>query len=66
MDYRNNLKAKTMLVKNVNTGDIQELRYDVAMRLVERGLYEHVNVKEQAETPKAATPKRTPKPKKQQ
>ena len=55
-----------MLVKNVNTGDIQELRYDVAMRLVERGLYEHVNAKEQAEIPEAVTPKRTPKPKKQQ
>lgn len=38
-----------MLVKNVNTGIIQELRYDVAMRLVERGLYEHVNVDKQAE-----------------
>lgn len=55
-----------MLVKNVNTGDIQELRYDVAMRLVERGLYDHVNVDKQTETPKAVTPKRTPKPKKQQ
>ena len=55
-----------MLVKNVNTGDIQELRYDVAMRLIERGLYEHVNVDKQAEAPKAVAPKRTPKPKKQQ
>lgn len=55
-----------MLVKNVNTGDIQELRYDVAMRLVERGLYEHINVKEHAEAKPKSAPKRSPKPKKQQ
>ena len=55
-----------MLVKNVNTGDIQELHYDVAMRLVERGLYEHINVKEHTEEKPKSAQKRSPKPKKQQ
>jgi len=55
-----------MLVRNVEKGYIQDLRYDVAMRLVERGLYEHINVKEHAEEKPKAAPKRSPKPKKQQ
>ena len=55
-----------MLVKNVDTGIIQDLRYDVAMRLVERGLYEHINVKEHTEEKPKSAQKRSPKHKKQQ
>ena len=51
-----------MLVKNVDTGIVQELRYDVAIRLVEMGLYEHINTEEK---PKAAPKPRSPKTKKQ-
>jgi hypothetical protein len=55
-----------MLVRNVDTGVVQELRYDVAMRLVERGLYEHINAKEHTKAkPKAAPKPRSPKTKKQ-
>ena len=55
-----------MLVRNVEKGYIQDLRYDVAMRLIERGLYEHVIVEKTAKETEKASPKRTPKPKKQQ